>query len=151
MTPPNRLSETDVQLASLLSLIPVPRAGQKARIVGHLTESGVTLAKSADSKLVHHDVDVMASIENLIMASGFATSMWKRDVSKAFRRLPLHPDDAAFACVVFAVRGLHWVALHLANIFCTKSAVTRLQPVKVKSTLHCLAGTLLHDASELAL
>ena len=49
--------------------------------------------------------------------------MWKRDVSKAFRRCPILADHLDLAWIVFKARGQLWVAQHLGMPFGATSAV----------------------------
>ena len=49
--------------------------------------------------------------------------MWKRDVSKAFRRCPISVDHLDLSWVVFAAEGLYWVSQHLGMPFGATSAV----------------------------
>ena len=61
-------------------------------------------------------------IKEFILA-GSDPNLWKEDISKAFRRLPVDPEHCEFAWVIFEFKGKIVAVRHKAMPFGTISAV----------------------------
>ena len=92
-------------------------------MVDDCTESGVNLATQPSEKLRHDTIDCMVVMLRLFLAAGATPRMWKRDVSKAFRRLPVDASHLDLSWAAFVSEGVHMVAQHVAMSFGTTSAV----------------------------
>ena len=95
----------------------------RTRIVDHKTESEVNCATQPTEKLSHDTIDTMATMIKLFVNGSAIPHMWKRDISKAFRRLPIQADHLALSWVTFLAQGTRMVAQHLGMPFGTTSAV----------------------------
>ena len=112
MTEPVPLEDIDLTEVTLTRRIPVRKhraKGWRTRTVDHATASLINGA-TFPSDRVHHDItDVLICILLMFMTAGFEPRMWKRDVSKAFRRCPISVEHLDLSWVVFAAEGLYWV------------------------------------------
>ena len=71
----------------------------------------------------HDTVDVLITILLSFLAAARSPRMWKRDVSKAFRRCPIAAEHLDLSWVVFMALGRTWVSQHLGMPFGATSAV----------------------------
>ena len=58
-----------------------------------------------------------------LFAQGVNPAMWKRDISSAFRRVPIFVEHLDLAWIVWLCAGLTWTAGHVGMPFGTVSAV----------------------------
>ena len=126
MTWPRLLLPDDVQQVTLTRRIPVRELrakGWRTRVVDHESESGVNAATTPADKIEHDTLDVLADQVLHFFRAGHDVRMWKRDVSKAFRRVPIKAQHLEFAWAVWMHEGLLWVAQHRGMPFGTVSAV----------------------------
>ena len=126
MSLPEPLLEGDLQEVSLTRRIPVREersSGWRTRVVDHATESGLRPATTPADKVYHDGVPVLVAILLLFMSLGVRMVMWKRDISKAFRRVPVFFQHLQFAWVVWVHQGQLLKAQHRGMPFGTISAV----------------------------
>jgi hypothetical protein len=83
-------------------------SGWPTRVVDHETESGVNAAAASADKIHHDSLDSLVTVIQKFMTAGVTASMWKRDISKAFR-LANHHD---LAWTVWQAEGKIWGAQH---------------------------------------
>ena len=76
--------------------------GWRTRTVDHATESLINGATFPSDRVHHDTIDVLICILLMFMTAGFEPRMWKRDVSKAFRRCPISVEHLDLSWVVFA-------------------------------------------------
>ena len=126
MTNPRLLKEEDVEKVNLTRRIPVREereSGWRTRVVDHKTESMINTATRPFDKLQHDDIDVLAFIVTCFLILGILPKLWKRDISSAFRRVPIWAEHLDLAWVCWITAGRIWVAQHLGMPFGTVSAV----------------------------
>ena len=126
MTQPRLLVPRDLESLTLTRRIPVRELrakGWRTRVVDHETESGVNAATAPVDKIKHDTLDVLVALILRLFDAGIPVHMWKRDVSKAFRRVPVKAAHLEFAGAVWMDRGLLFVAQHKGMPFGTVSAV----------------------------
>ena len=126
MTMPRLLMPTDIQTVTLTRRIPVRELrskGWRTRVVDHESESGVNRATVPCDRIQHDTLDTLAAIVLRFFDLGCNVSMWKRDVSKAFRRVPVRSEHLQFSWAVWSHQGLLWTAQHKGMPFGTVSAV----------------------------
>eukprot|EP00971_Amphidinium_carterae_P084582 1674340-Amphidinium_carterae.1 len=86
-----------VTLTRRLAVRELRSKGWRTRAVDHFTESGVNGSTDVQDSPSHDTLDSLAAIINMFFQAGHQCCMWKRDVSKAFRRLPICADHLEFA------------------------------------------------------
>ena len=126
MSSPRLLVPGDLANKSLTRRIPVREersTGWRTRIVDHETESGVNTATAPVDKIHHDSIDSLVSILQKFMMHGTTAEMWKRDISKAFRRVPVAAEHHEFAWTVWKSHGQLWISQHFGMPFGTVSAV----------------------------
>ena len=126
MTEPVPLENVDLDAVLLTRLTPVRELrsrGWRTRAVDHATESLINSATFPLDRVRHDTVDVLMVILIMFLTAGCFPVMWKRDVSKAFRRCPIRSDHLDLAYVVFMTEGRHWVAQHIGMPFGATSSV----------------------------
>ena len=126
MSQPRRFEPLDVEDKNLTRRIPVreERAkGWRTRVVDHETESLINEATRPADRVKHDSVDVMAFIVVAMLAAGVMVNMWKRDISSAFRRIPIRADHLDLAWVAWMSNNEIWISQHLGMPFGTVSAV----------------------------
>ena len=126
MSQPRRFEPQDVEDKNLTRRIPVreERAkGWRTRVVDHETESLINEATRPADRVKHDSVDVMAFIVVTMLAAGVMVNMWKRDISSAFRRIPIRADHLDLAWVAWMANNELWISQHLGMPFGTVSAV----------------------------
>ena len=98
MTLPRPLREDDLEQVTLTRRIPVRElraSGWRTRIVDHHTECGVNLCTTPQDRVKHDTLDSLAQVVLQFFDESCHVRLWKRDVSQAFRRVPV-PKGAAF-------------------------------------------------------
>ena len=126
MSSPRLLVPGDLADKSLTRRIPAREersTGWRTRVVDHETESGVNTATMPVDKIHHDSVDSLVSILHKFMTHGLTADMWKRDISKAFRRVPVAAEHHEFAWTVWKSHGQLWISQHFGMPFGTVSAV----------------------------
>jgi hypothetical protein len=91
--------------------------------VDHETESLMNEATRPCDKVQHDDVGLLSFIITFMLGEGVLPKLWKRDVSSAFRRIPIFKDHLDLTWVAWWSAGRSWVAQHLGMPFGTVSAV----------------------------
>ncbi|CAK0791838.1 unnamed protein product, partial [Prorocentrum cordatum] len=126
MSEPVPVDQLDLGAATLSRRLPVREQrsrGWKTRVVDNKTESGVNEACRAQQKVAHDGLDVLVLMLLQFARHAVAPRMWKRDISRAFRRLAIAAQNLDLAWVVFLYKGTAWAAQHLGMPFGTTSAV----------------------------
>lgn len=126
MTVPRLLTPSDVESVTLTRRIPVRELrakGWRTRVVDHESESGVNLATLPCDRIQHDTLDTLAAIVFNFFHHDSNVRMWKRDVSKAFRRVPIRSSHLEFSWSVWSDQGVLWTAQHKGMPFGTVSAV----------------------------
>jgi len=125
MTEPEVLSSKHVQNFLLTRRIPVREekaAGWRTRVADHATESAVNIATSLRDRMRHDTVDVMVWFMLVLMNIGGGIKSWKRDVKRAFKRVPIAVRHAKFAGAAWMCDNVAWFSQHLGMPFGTTSA-----------------------------
>ena len=125
MTPPGPLWPSMMHDRNFTRRIPVreQRAGKwRTRIVDHETESFVNPATQVCEAPRHDTLDVLCGIILMFLHAGVSPLMWKRDVSKAFRRVPIFHEHLDCTWTVWLALGQLFCAQHLGMCFGTISA-----------------------------
>ena len=118
MTPPVPVHHLDLSLISLTRRLPVReerQKGMRTRSVDHFTESGINPATRPQDALTHETADHFISLLVTYMSVGVAPLMWKRDVAKAFRKVPIKYDATDLSWVVFLHDGVLWEVAALGD------------------------------------
>eukprot|EP00435_Cladocopium_sp_Y103_P044779 s1987_g12.t1 len=126
MSFPRALVPADLLDKSLTRRIPVreERAkGWRTRVVDHETESGINLATEPVDKIRHDTLDVLSEIVMHFYRNDCDILLWKRDISQAFRRVPIQDSHLEFAWTVWPHEGVLMIAQHKGMPFGTISAV----------------------------
>jgi len=97
--------------------------GWRTRVCDHCTESGLNLAVQAVDRPTHDTLDVAAAMLSYAASRGVHIQFWKRDVSRAFRRIPLWPGHQDLAWVIWRVEEQLWKAQQRATGFGPTGAV----------------------------
>ncbi|CAE8721468.1 unnamed protein product [Polarella glacialis] len=141
MTFPRPLEPCDLETKKFTRQFPVREErpkGWRTRLVDHETESGTNPANRPFDKISHDTLNALVTMILLFFQLGVELEQWKRDVSKAFRRVPCCPtfirrssvrarphiitwDDAAgaskwIAAVLWDVGNL-WLEMAKANVY----------------------------------
>ena len=120
------IDQVDLSKISVSRRIPVRELrskGWRTRVVDHMTESMHNPATIPVDKIKHDNVDALVRILVCFMRFGVCPEMWKRDISKAFRRLPVKISHLDLTWVVFLHAGIVWAVQHLGMPFGTTAAV----------------------------
>ena len=126
MSFPRALVPEDVSHLSLTRRIPVREErskGWRTRIVDHETESMINAAAVPCDKIRHNTLDDLASMTLAYFQQDCKVLLWKRDISKAFRRVPIRVAHLVFAWTVWLHDSCLMVAQHKGMPFGTVSAV----------------------------
>ncbi|CAE8612287.1 unnamed protein product [Polarella glacialis] len=92
------------------------------RIVDLETESGANPATRPFDKISHDTLNALATMILLLFQLGVDSEQWKRNVSKAFRRVPVFWQHREFAGVIWVQLNVVWVAQHKGMPFGAVSA-----------------------------
>eukprot|EP00971_Amphidinium_carterae_P116065 2299382-Amphidinium_carterae.1 len=114
---------SSVSLTRRLAVRELRSKGWRTRAVDHFTESGINGSTQVQDSPSHDTLDVLASIIHMFLQHGQHCHMWKRDVSKAFRRLPIALQHLEFAWVVWLNQGHTYMAQHRGMPFGAISSV----------------------------
>ena len=126
MTVPRVLLPQDLEAFTLTRRIPVREwraKGWRTRVADHETESGINAVTVPVDKIKHDTLDVLVALVLRLFDAGHPVHMWKRDVSKAFRRVPVKAEHLEFAGAVWMDHGVLLIAQHKGMPFGTVSAV----------------------------
>ena len=95
----------------------------RTRVVDHMTEIFQNLAIFPMEKVNHDTVDSLVPILVLSLMAGITPLMWKRDISKAFRRIPIRVAHLDLSWVAFLFAGIAWAVQHVGMPFGSTAAV----------------------------
>ena len=95
----------------------------RTRAVDHCTESLLNDATQPCDATTNDPVMLLIQILLVFMMHGVAPVAWKRDTSKAYRRVLLQSNHFQFACAVFQALGKTWVSEQYCCVFGAVSAV----------------------------
>jgi hypothetical protein len=126
MTHPRPLRDADLDSGNLTRRIPVREErekGWRTRVVDHETESMINPATRPCDKVKHDDIGVLAFMVAFLLQQGILPKLWKRDISSAFRRVPIFAEHLEFTWVAWLHAGRTWISQHLGMPFGTVSAV----------------------------
>ena len=126
MSTPRAFTPHDASHLSLTRRIPVREErskGWRTRVVDHSTESMVNAATVPCDRIKHHTLDDLADMVMCFFESNCQVSLWKVDISQAFRRVPIKSEHMQFAWTVWMHLGCLLVAQHTGMPFGTVSAV----------------------------
>jgi len=96
---------------------------ERTRTVDHETESGVNGAAWPWDKLRHETVQDLLWLINVLLECNLVPKLWKRDLRKAFRGIPIMAEHLDLSWVVWRYKGTLYVSRHLGMPFGTTSAV----------------------------
>lgn len=126
MTLPRPLMPEDLQTKSFTRRIPVREeraSGWRTRVVDHMTESGVNLCTQPVDKIRHDNLDTLSEIVLKYFEADCPVHLWKRDISQAYRRVPVAMTHWEFAWVVWLHEGVYMTAQHTGIPFGAVAAV----------------------------
>ena len=83
------------------------------RQIDHLTESLINPATRTYVILENDNFDFFFNIIRLLLSHRIKFAMFKEDISRAFRRLPIRQQHLKFTFVFFMYQGIPWRAQHL--------------------------------------
>jgi len=121
-----KIGEVDLGKVSVSRRIAVRELrskGWRTRVVDHMTESWQNPAMRPVDKVTHDCVDVLVYMLVAFLKAGVTPLMWKRDVSKAFRRLPVQCAHLDLCWVAFLHQGICYAAQHVGMPFGATSSV----------------------------
>jgi len=96
---------------------------ERVRTVDHCTESGVNGAAEPVDKLRHESIDDLVWVICQLQEVLKQPRLWKRDLRKAFRGVPICADQLDLSWVVWMSMDKTWVSQHFGMPFGTTSAV----------------------------
>ena len=99
------------------------KSGWRTRVVDHATESEINENTVTGEAPQHDSLDVLIWIVFAFIVAGKPGGMFKADVSKAFRRVPVAAHHMALSWVVFLFQGVPFMSQHRGMPFGTISAV----------------------------
>jgi len=124
LVPVESLDLGEVALARRMGVREVKSTGEaEVRIVDHMTENSVNCITDPSDTVYHEGVDVQTQLLGFLLRAGKVPKQWKRDVSKAFRRIPLAAHHQRWAYVVFRHEGRLVASRHVGMPFGSTSAV----------------------------
>ena len=86
-------------------------------------QSGNNLATQPVDKIRHDTLDTLSQVVMEFFARDCEVRLWKRDVSQAFRRVPIQAAHLEFAWTVWIHAGVLLISQHIGMPFGTVSAV----------------------------
>ena len=111
---------------SLTRRIPVReerQAGWRTRTVDHETESRINEATRPADTVRNDSLDILVFMLTFLLAMGVDPEMWKRDISSAFRRVPILATHLDLAWAVWQCGCDLFAAGHLGMHFGTVNSV----------------------------
>ena len=126
MSTPRLLKDEDLHSKSFTRRIPVREERSKGwttRVVDHETESMMNPATQPVDKLQFDGLDMLVAILLFFLRADVMPRMWKRDISKAFRRIPVFQGHLDLSWTIWMHEGLLYIAQHRGMPFGTISAV----------------------------
>ena len=126
MTAPEPLTPEHLKHVNVARRFPVRElraSGWRTRVVDHETENAVNLATHMSDRTKGDTLDSLVQLLRLAHQRGLSVALWKRDISRAFRRVPVRAAHLPFAFVVFEYLGKQWITGHTCMPFGSISAV----------------------------
>ena len=120
------LDEETMKSVSLTRSIPVRELrskGWRTRTVHHFSEGGINNATRPAGRIVHQAVHHFIILLMMFMRMGMEPLMFKRDIRKAFRTIPICVKGFELAHVCFAFEGHYWACRQLGMLFGCAAAV----------------------------
>ena len=125
MSPIIDLDKDFLESVHLAGKIPVRemRNGQyRIRVVDHQSDNGVAAATWPQDAIIHQTVDALRMIFTSFVAAGQTCWMWKRDIGKAYRSIPIKLQHHVYSWVTFSFQGHAKAAAHYGMPFGAVSA-----------------------------
>lgn len=119
----NKVDLNNVTLTRRLAVREERTKGWRTRVVDHKTESGINYAIIPVDKITHDSVDNLVECILYMVKANVEVELWKRDISQAFRRVPIAQKHLDLSWVVFLAYGVAYAAQHRGMPFGTISAV----------------------------
>ena len=88
-----------------------------------MVESETNPATVTTGKISHDTIDTLVQMVVFFLTRGLVPFLWKRDISRAFRRLPILVAHLDVSWVVFVYAGNRLAAQHVGMPFGATSAV----------------------------
>ena len=85
---------------------------ERTRAVDDETESGVNYAARPVDKLRHETTEDLTQVILWLLEAGRYPVLWKRDLRKAFRGVPIAPEHLDLSWVVWSHDNVVYVAQH---------------------------------------
>ena len=126
MSQPRMLETEDLKNVNFTRRIPVRELrskGWRTRVVDHASESGINMCTRPQDRVKRDTLDTLANVALEFYDQDCDIRLWKRDVSQAFRRVPVAADHLEFMWCVWMHAGILWVAQHLGAPCGTVAAV----------------------------
>ena len=118
MSPPQVFTPSHGDSVSYCRRIPVREersSGWRTRAVDHESENLTNSATSPTEAIVNDTVDDLLAVLLMFLEAGIQPKMWKRDFSKAFRRLGIRAEHLQFAWVLWMIGDLYYRSQHIAQ------------------------------------
>ncbi len=93
------------------------------RLVDHLTESGHNPATRLNEKLQNDRLDLFLAMVNFMMLTGIDFTLFKEDIKRAFRKLPVFVQHLRLMWVAWMTGSQIWCQGHLASPFGATASV----------------------------
>ena len=109
------LDEDFLESVHLARRIPVRemRNGKyRTRVVDHESDDGVAAATCPQDAIIHQTVDALLMILTTFVAAGQTCCMWKRDMRKAYKSIPIKVKHHVSSWVMFSFQGHAKAAAH---------------------------------------
>jgi hypothetical protein len=122
---PRILTHEDMLAYTLCRRIPVREeraSGWRTRAVDDETEAGINPATFQDHATLYDDISKLDIMSRFCLEKGAPFTMWKRDVSKAFRKIMISQLHLKFAASIFCWAGAIWIIFHYGMPFGSSSA-----------------------------
>ena len=124
MREPAELHERHIRTLLMTRRIPVEefKGGiYKVRVADHATESGANPSTSQADSMRHDTIESLVWIQLRLMTGNVAVRSWKRDVKRAFKRVPVARRHRWCAGSVWVADGKALLSEHLGMPFGTVS------------------------------
>ena len=115
------------------------------RHIDHLTESVINPTTYVSETLENDNLNLFFNIIRLLMSNRIKFNMFKEDIARAFRRLPIKSEHLKFMVVLFIHNGITWQAQHLTCPFGAKGSVTawhRVSPFPKRVMTNCTGSVI---------
>lgn len=120
------LDEETLKSKNMTRAIPVREwrpKGWRTRVVYHYTESAHNAATHLKGRITHQTTDCLVVMILMMLRAQVCPVMWKRDIRKAFKSLPVMVGHHWYSYIVFAFSGHYYAALQYSMPFGCIAAV----------------------------